>query len=249
MAILRKWVERAGGTNPPLKLPKMDGKFEITELPEYRGEEDMAQQEESAVLSNDAIVLLSALHFSNEPMSLDGMLGIVPDKGACLRFMDDAEADGLIDIRIVREPRMYYATPTAFGRTVASSLVLMGDTVASGRPPRERGIATERAFAILLAIKDGTFGDRETSAEVSADLLRALEDGGLIESVPGCGTHPGYRLTPSGEDAAEEFRTAMDRIASRRRGGQSPSCSVGSHGYPAQSAVLLLDEFEILVVP
>ncbi len=37
MAILRKWVERAGGTNPPLRLPKMDGKFVITELPEYRG--------------------------------------------------------------------------------------------------------------------------------------------------------------------------------------------------------------------
>ncbi len=35
MAVLRGRVEDSGGTNPPLKLPKMDGNYEITELPSY----------------------------------------------------------------------------------------------------------------------------------------------------------------------------------------------------------------------
>ncbi len=37
MAVLRGRVEDAGGTNPPLRLPKKHGNFVITELLEYRG--------------------------------------------------------------------------------------------------------------------------------------------------------------------------------------------------------------------
>ncbi len=185
----------------------------------------MTRREDQTVLSyGNSIVLLSALYEKNGPMSLDDMRQFVPSGTACLRFMDDAEAQGLVDIQIFKKPRrMYSMTMTDFGRQIASFLLPTMELVAPDKPLREKSIASNHAASILNVIRDGSIRGKTHLLETVpcwrtvTNLLDALEEDGLIESTISSENrkHWEYRLTPLGMVVANSFQMATDQILSR----------------------------------
>lgn len=188
----------------------------------------MTRREDLTVLSNgNSIVLLSALNESNEPMSLDDMREHVPNGAACLRFMDDAEADGLVDIQIIKTPRrMYAVTLTEFGRSIASNLLPAAELVAPGKPLREKSIAQDYADVMLMTFRKGTVQNKNSLLELVpswrtiTNLIDALEGDGLLESTLSFEykKHWEYNLTPLGKVLANSFQMATDMIVAKRSG-------------------------------
>ncbi len=188
----------------------------------------MTCREDLTVLSNgNSIVLLSALYESKEPMSLDDMREHVRNGAACLRFMDDAEVDGLVDIRIIKTPRrMYAVTLTDLGREIASFLLPATELVAPGEPLKEKSIALDYADVLLMTLRKGTVLNKNSLMELipswrtMTNLMDALENDGLVESTLSFEykKHWEYNLTPLGKVVANSFQMANDMIVAKRQG-------------------------------
>lgn len=186
----------------------------------------MIRREDFTVLNmGDAAVLLEALNGSDKPLTLEDLRTYVINGQACLRFMEAAEADGLIDIEIQKYPhRKYQIEITDFGREIASFLLPAFDLVAPEKPMKERSISRNYADPILRALRaNGTMLQKELMTVISSwrtlkDLLDALEEDGLIESEMSLKwkKHWLYRLTPLGKVVANAYQLAFQMINERK---------------------------------
>lgn len=185
----------------------------------------MIRREDFTVLSiGNSVVLLSALNESEGPMSLDDMRKHVINGAACLAFMDAAEADGLVDIRIQKYPhRTYQVELTDFGREIISFLLPALDLVAPKKPLKDRCVARNYADPVLRTIRANGVVIQSDMLDIISSwrtlkvLLDALEEDGLIESEISYEgkKHWNYRLTPLGKVVANAYQLAFQMITTR----------------------------------
>lgn len=179
----------------------------------------------TVISERNSVLLLVTLNGFDEPLRFNDLRKYVNSNKAVGEFLDRAEGEGLIDLRVETSPhRTFFVTLTPMGKEVATMLGLLDSIISPGEPLKGKSINQRFADPILRRLNSAGMLNQQSLLEIAGSyrsmkaVVGSMIEEGLVhfEESSEDKRHYEYTLTPLGKQVAGTLDIIYKRIVSQR---------------------------------